>query len=100
MPILLHTIAAVAELAFVADAYPYKNPDTIVVILKPTLRDGLPLTKSTLTFNADSFTVEAVLEAYEREVVSFLANTLRTAERLLAKSTQTRSVPLAPLCLN
>ncbi|SOD99582.1 hypothetical protein [Spirosoma fluviale] len=100
MPTLVHTIAAVTELAFVADAYPYKNPDTIIVILKPTLRDGLPLTKSTLTFNADSFTVEAVLEAYEREVVSFLSNTLRTAERLLAKSTRTTLAPFAPLCLN
>ncbi|GAB3019425.1 hypothetical protein [Spirosoma pulveris] len=100
MPTLLLTIAAVTELDFVADAYLYKNTGTIAVILKPTLRDGLPLTKSTLTFSTDNFTVEAVLEAYEREVVSFLANTLRTAERLLAKSTRSTLTPFAPLCLN
>ncbi|GAB3882176.1 hypothetical protein [Spirosoma agri] len=97
---LTRTLTAVTKLAFVADAYPYKNDDTIVVVLKPALRDNLPLNRSLLTFEAADFTVAAVVEAYEREIVRFLADTLRTAEQLLASSTSARIIPIAPFCLN
>ncbi len=93
-------ITAVTKLAFVADAYPYKDDETIVVVLKPALREGLPLSRSVLKFQAAGFTVDAVVEAYERDVVLFLAETLRTAEQLLARSALYRVRKMAPLCLN
>ncbi|GAB3781112.1 hypothetical protein GCM10028818_34560 [Spirosoma horti] len=97
---LIREIAAVTQLPFVADAYPYKDAQTIVVVLKPELREGLPLNRSMLTFQADSFTVDAVIQAYQQDVVLFLAKTLHKAELLLAKSTKTEMTYLVPLCLN
>lgn len=100
MPHLTKELIAVTKLAFVADAYPYKDDETIVVVLKPILREGLPLNRSVLTFQTASFTADAVVRAYEKEVVLFLAETLRTAEFLLKKSTHPRINHIAPLCLN
>ena len=97
---LIHEIAAVTQLPFVADAYPYKDAQTIVVVLKPEIRESMPLNRSMLTFQVDQFTVDAVIQAYEQEVVLFLAISLRNAERLLAKSTRDKLTHLMPLCLN
>ncbi len=97
---LASELIAVTKLAFVADAYPYKDDKTIIVVLKPALREGLPLKKSVLTFQTDSFTEEAVVKAYEKEVVLFLSEMLRTAEFLLKNSVQHRINQIAPLCLN
>ena len=97
---LLRELAVVTKLPFVADAYPYKDDQTIVVVLKPELRESLPLSRSMLTFPADSFTVDAVLHAYEQEVVLFLAKASRNAELLLAKSAKNKMTHLVPLCLN
>lgn len=93
-------LTAVNQLSFVADAFPYKDTETIVVILKSPLRKNLPADRSMLTFQAPSFSVAAVIEAYEQEVVLFLANTLRIAEMHLTKSTQHRLSHLLPLCMN
>lgn len=93
-------INAVTKLAFVADAYPYGNDDTIVVVLKPALRESLPLNRSILKFKAANFTANAVIETYEREVVCFLNASLRNAERLLAKSVPARIHQINSLCLN
>ncbi len=93
-------LIAVTKLAFVADAYPYKDDETIIVVLKPILREGLPLNRSVLKFKIASFTAEAVMRAYEKEVVLFLAETLRTAEQLLTKSTQSKLKQMPTLCLN
>ncbi|MCK8494277.1 MULTISPECIES: hypothetical protein [Spirosoma] len=100
MPTVTCEISAVAKLAFVADAYLYKDNQSIIVVLKPTLREGLPLNRSMLTFQVSGFTVDAVVEAYEREVVYTLAQTLRTAELLLAKSTPHRTNRFSSLALN
>lgn len=97
---LLREIAAVTKLAFVADAYPYKDDQTIVVVLKPELRESLPLNRSMLTFPIDSFTVDAVLQAYEQEVVLFLAKASRNAELFLVRSAKNKMARLIPLCLN
>ena len=93
-------LIAVTKLNFVADAYPYKDDETIVVVLKSPLRESLPYERAVLTFKANNFTEAAVVEAYEREVVHFLAETLRTAKRLLAKPVQPKLTLQAPLCLN
>ena len=93
-------IIAVNKLPFVADAYPYKDTQTILVVLKSPLRKSLPVDRAMLTFQADNFTVAAVVEAYEKEVVVFLADTLRVAEAFLANSTQYRLAHLIPLCMN
>jgi len=100
MPHLTKELVAVTKLAFVADAYRYKDDETIIVVLKPALREGLPLNRSVLTFQAAIFTAEAVVRAYEKEVVLFLAETLRTAEQLLTKSTLHKVKQTATLCLN
>ncbi len=100
MSTLDHEINAVNQLSFVADAYPYKDTQTIIVVLKSPLRKNLPPDRSILTFQIPNFTVAAVLEAYEQEVVVFLADTLRTAEKFLAKSTNQRVIHLIPLCMN
>ncbi|AKD54688.1 hypothetical protein [Spirosoma radiotolerans] len=97
---LIRDITAVTQLPFVADAYPYKDAQTIVVVLKPEIRVNLPLNRSMLTFQADNFTVDAVIQAYQQEVVLFLAKTLHNAELLLAKSTKSKLTHLVPLCLN
>jgi len=91
---------AVNNLSFVADAYPYKDTETIIVVLKSPLRTSLPPDRSILSFQAANFTVPAVIEAYEQEVILFLAETLRVAENLLAKSTVYKIAHLNPLFLN
>lgn len=100
MTTLIQEIIAVTKLPFVADAYPYKDAQTVIVVLKPEIRESLPLNRSMLTFQADSFTVDAVLQAYQQEVVLFLVKTLHNAELLLAKSTRNKLTHLVPLCLN
>lgn len=97
---LIQEITAVSKLPFVADAYSYKDAQTIIVVLKSEVRESMPLNRSMLTFQADNFTVDAVIQAYEQEVVLFLARTLRNAELLLAKSTRNKLTHLVPLCLN
>ncbi|AUD03714.1 hypothetical protein [Spirosoma pollinicola] len=100
MSTLDHEIDAVNQLSFVADAYPYKDNQTIVVVLKAPLRKNLPPDRSILTFQITNFTVAAVLAAYEHEVVAFLADTLRIAETLLSQTTNQRVIHLIPLCMN
>jgi len=91
---------AVNNLSFVADAYPYKDTETIIVVLKFPLRGSLPPDRSILSFQADNFNVPAVIQAYEQEVVLFLADTLRVAEDLLARSTIYKIAHLNPLFMN
>ncbi|GAB3722897.1 hypothetical protein [Spirosoma lituiforme] len=97
---LLCEIAKVTKLPFVADAYLYKDGRTIVVVLKPELRESLPLNRSMLTLPADGFSVDAVLQVYEQEVVLFLAKASRDAELLLVRSTKSKLTHLVPLSLN
>ena len=91
---------AVNNLPFVADAYPYKDNQTIIVVLKSPLRNSLPPDRSILSFQAADFTVSAVIQAYKQEVVLFLVDTLRTAEDLLARSTVFQIAHLNPIFLN
>lgn len=97
---LASEITAVTKLAFVADAYPYGNDGTIVVVLKAALRDCLPLSRAVLKFQTANFSVATVVEAYERDVLHFLTETLCKAERLMVKPAPAKSKPLAQLCLN
>jgi len=91
---------AVNNLSFVADAYPYRDNQTIMVVLKSPLRTSLPPDRSILSFQAADFTVSAVIEAYKQEVVLFLIDTLRVAEDLLNKSTVSQIAHLNPIFLN
>lgn len=100
MSALACELSAVTKLAFVADAYVCRDNELIIVVLKPGLRERLPLHRSTLTFYAVDFSVAAVVEAYERDVVEFLAESMLIAEGFLLKSTQRRISRKASLCLN
>lgn len=91
---------AVNNLSFVADAYPYKDNQTIIVVLKSPLRNSLPPDRSILSFRAANFTVSAVIQAYKQEVVLFLADTLHTAEDFLLRSTVFQIAHLNPISLN
>lgn len=101
MSILDLELNAVNQLSFVADAYPYKDTETIIVVLKSPLRKNLPPDRSMLTFQTNNFNVATVIKAYEQEVVVFLADTLRIAEQFLDQTTtQHRLAYLVPVCLN
>jgi hypothetical protein len=100
MSALACELSAVTKLAFVADAYVSRDSDMIIVVLKPGLRERLPLHRSTLTFHAVHFSISAVIEAYERDVVEFLAESMLIAEGFMLKSTQRRITRTASFCLN
>lgn len=100
MSALACELSAVTKLAFVADAYASRDSDMIIVVLKPGLRERLPLHRATLTFDAVNFSIEAVIEAYERDVVEFLAESMLIAEGFMLKSTQRRITQTAAFCLN
>lgn len=93
-------LEAVNNLSFVADAYPYKDNQTIMVVLKSPLRNSLPPDRSILSFQTANFTVSAVIQAYKREVVLFLADTLHAAEDLLVQSSVFQIAHLNPISLN
>lgn len=100
MSLLACQLSAVTKLAFVADAYTVRDEEMIVVVLKPGIRERLPLHRSMLMFQAATFCVDAVVEAYERDVVEFLAESMLIAEGFLLKSTQRRISRKASFCLN
>ncbi len=81
-----YELRAVKQLSFVADTDTLDNGTLSLIILAPQLSRLLPVSRAVLSIPRSSFSLEHVIETYNRVVVDYLRNTLDVASNLLAEA--------------